>query len=346
MNAKPPARLMQGDQIGKYFIRRLIGRGRTAEVYRAFNPDFKHDVAIKVFHPDAPHLADMAAKFHREIRAIAELKHPNITRVYDFGYDQDAFFIVMELIEGPVLRDTISASPNGLSRQQILHLFSQIASAVACAHDRNIVHGNIKPDNVLIDGGDRPVLTDFNLPSLHDPSDMTSEWSPSYLSPEQAREEELSASCDIYALGVLLYEMATGDVPFKGNTYLDVINQHLTTPPKPPSQVRVGMDPRIEHIILTALNKRREDRYASVRDMLADLQGETVITQQYETLTFDRNALRQASKRRSEIMRFERSRGVEPVDATIPSPPSRRRLLVGALLLIVVVLVVVALLLL
>ena len=349
---KPPSRLSPGSQLGKYTIKRLLGRGRTAEVYRALDPDLARDVAIKVFHPTPDQVATIADDFRTEVRGFAALKHPNLVRIYGVGVAGNTFFVVMELIEGTVLRDKISEHPRGLGRDTTVRIFSQVASAVAVAHDRGIVHGNIKPDNVLIDKKERPVLTDFNVTCLHDPSDINSEWSPDYLSPAQVRKNAPCTACDIYALGVLLYEMITGDVPFKGN-YQSVLKQHLEASPVPPSKHRVDVDPRIEQVILKAMSKNADERQTSAREMVAGLEDQGGMAQ-YDTISLDRASLpKPPVKTRSQIRRFQQSRIITRAGEEVepdPLPKKRswgRALLVvfSAVLLIVILLLAVAILL-
>jgi len=311
MSERPSSRLLPGNRIGKYTITGLLGRGRKTEVYRAFHPDLKREVAIKLYSPQGEKTPELTACFRREVQAIAALKHPNIVRIYDFDSGGDYYYLVMEFIEGTNLRDLLSLHRTGLNREDALRIFSQLASAVAFAHDQGVVHGNITPDNVLLDTNQRPVLMDFRIPCLVENDqaafDTPGEGSPTYLAPEQITQGPLNIRSDIYALGIVFYEMITGDVPFKGDTRESVLSQHLNTPPTPPSVLSIGLDPRIEHVILKALNKNPVDRYHSPRDMLVDLEREEAAGQ-YETLNIDREMVGAVRKRQSEIMRFEMSR--------------------------------------
>jgi serine/threonine protein kinase len=340
MNAtKSPSHLAPGERLRNCTIRELIGRGRDTEIYRAYHPDFKRDVAIKVFRIAAPRSAEMTAKFLKETSSSITLRHPNIIRVYASGVSQDSYYLVMELVEGTSLRDVLSTHLTGLDREDALRIFSQIASGVATAHDQGMVHGNIKPDKVLLDAQQRPVLTDFTLPDLHEPPDDAS--SPAaYLSPEQAIRHIATPESDIYALGILLYEMVSGDVPFKGPTRESVIQQHQSSAPVAPSQIIVGLDPRVDTVILKALSKNPSERFTSAREMVRALEDEEAIAQ-YETLNLERKGAPANHKRRSDIARFEKSRVAEPAEGSRPS--SRLRFLAAALLAAgAVVLVVIA----
>ncbi len=310
-------RLSPGDRLGRYSIRRLLGRSKKAEVYQAFHPDFKRDVAVKIFisHPNPP--LELAAAFGRDVQAILKLKHPNIMRVYESDFEAGFLFIVMELVESTSLRDLLSTHPTGLMRDETMRIFSQLVSAVACAHDQGVVHENIKPDNVLLDSGQRPVLTDFTLPCLRQEFATMSggAGTAAYLAPEQIRHV-ITPQSDIYSLGVLLYEMVTGDVPFRGSSLEDVIRQHQEVDPTPPGQISINLDPRLESVILTALSKKPSERYASAREMLAALENEE-IGNRYETVALHREDIPAIQKRRSEIIRFQQSRTDEPVE-TMP----------------------------
>ncbi len=335
------AQLMPGAKLGPYTLGALLGRGRDTEVYRASSPDLKHDAALKIYYADPGRLS--SATFRNEVGVIAALKHPNIMRLYDYSTEDSRYYIVMELIEGTGLRDLLSAHPTGLERAEALRLFSQLASAVACAHDQKVVHGNIKPDNVLLDHSQRPVLTDFNIPCLRESGDAFRATTPAYIAPEQAAGDPPIPQSDIYALGILLYEMVTGDVPFKGGSYEELIAHHQTTLPKPPGQIAVGLDPRIEDAILKALNKNPAERFASAREMLGAIESQESASQ-YQTVSLTRE---QVHKGRSEIKRFQESRLDEPPVETKPAlllPSNRLPLIIGgAALLVIIVIVLIAL---
>jgi serine/threonine protein kinase len=305
---KPQPQVVFGSKLGAYTLRTFLGRGRDTEVYRAYSPELKRDVALKIYHPDLEHFT--SAQFKKEMSTIAALKHPNIMRIYDFGIEGELYYIVMEKIEGTGLRDLLSAHPTGLERDETLRIFDQLASAVGCAHDQNVVHGNLKPDNVLLDRSQRPVLTDFNIPCLRECGDAFRSSTPAYLAPEQITSNTVQPQSDIYTLGILLYEMVTGDVPFTGGTYEQIVSQHQSIPPRPPSQITIGLDPRIERAILKALSKDPAERYPSARDMLDVMENEESVDR-FQTVSLTRE---QVQKRRSEIRHFQQSRLDEPIE--------------------------------
>lgn len=335
------SQVVSGDRLGNCTILGLVGRGRKTEVYRAYSPELKRDVAIKIFHPDPSQVAELAASFRQETQAISAVKHPNILRLYNSGVEGDKYFIVMELIEGTTLRDILSTHPTGLNRDETLRVFGQLASAVASAHDQKVVHGNIKPDNVLLDKSQRPVLVDFGIRCLRDQTPGSGGPSAAaYLTPEQG---DPTPKSDIYALGILLYEMATNALPFKGNSYEAVMAQHQYAPVPSPSLINVNVDPRIEQTILKALSKDPAQRFESAREMIHDLESEEVRVQ-YETVNLTRDSIPQVQKSHSEITRFQRSRMMGPEEqtgiASVLTQPSPLVMLmaVGAAIVILVVL--------
>ena len=327
--------LKVGDQLGPCLIRDFVGRGKDTEVYLAFYPDLKQEVALKTLRLPTP---ELIACFHEDMQPIAELKHPNIMRIYHFGVTEDRYYIIMERIVGTGLRDLISSHPTGIARDETMRIFSQLASAVATAHDHKVVHGNIKPDNVLLDPKLRPVLTDFLIPCLHKHrSELGWTANPNYLSPEQLTANRAMPESDIYALGILLYEMVTGDVPFKGKPQ-EIIDQHQSVNPIPPSQVNVHLDPRIDRVIMKALNKQPMARYSSARDMLAALENKEV-QGEFSTISLSRKDLTETKKRASEIKRFHETRLDDPEPVSTPdstSRLSRQTLWIGVALVIIV----------
>ena len=268
--------LKPGTTLGKYEIRGLLGRGGMAEVYRAHNPDLNQDVAIKVLHPGFSD-GEAAKRFRQEAQAVAALSHPNIIRVFDFDAS-DLYFMVMELINGPSLRQLIAHPPGGLSREEALRIFKPLAQAVGYAHQHGIIHRDIKPGNVLMADGSRPVLTDFGLARVMgtDRLSMTGQTSgtPTYMSPEQVAGLAVGPESDIYALGVLLYELLSGDVPFKGDSFVSIALQHMNNPPPPLSEQLIGHDVRIAYVIDKALAKLPEDRFPTTAAMLAALESD------------------------------------------------------------------------
>lgn len=274
---QPLSYLSPGQRLGKYEIKHLIGRGGSAEVYQARNPDLNQDVAIKVLHPQIIDSDAVITRFRQEAQAIAALRHSNIIRVLDFHADERITFMVMEYIDGPTLQKLLGKYPNGLPQNLAVSIFMQLADAIAYAHELGIIHRDIKPGNVLITREGRPILTDFGLAWVVGTSRLTEAGTvfgtPAYMSPEMATGGKIERESDIYSLGIMLYEMVTGDIPFKGDTPSSVLNQHVKALPPRPSSIAPGIEPRIEQVILHAIEKDPTNRFHSARAMVRELSG-------------------------------------------------------------------------
>ncbi len=284
--------LKAGDKLGKFELKALLGRGGMAEVYRAYHPNLERDVAIKVLHPGALDAPESVARFKREARAIAALSHPNILRVFDFDEHEGMHYMVMELIEGPTLEDVLEQArhrPTGrLSLEEVMNYFTQLTAAVDYAHQQGITHRDLKPSNAMITLDGRLVLTDFGLARLLGGQKLTASHAisgtPAYMSPEQAHGSEVTPRVDIYALGVILYQMVVGDVPFHGDSFTAVLFKHLQEmPPLPSSQVE-NLPPIFDRVILKAMEKDPHKRFASAGEMVEALRGPRPAS---EKTTFD-----------------------------------------------------------
>lgn len=325
---KPLSQLSPGQRVGPYTIQHLIGRGRQAEVYRASRTGSRSDVAVKVFLPGVIRGPSHATCFLEEAARLASLVHPHIARVYDFGaeHERELYFIAMEFLPGGTLRDSIAAHPSGYPRDDVLRLFTPIVDAVAAAHDQGIVHANLRPEQILLGADGRPVLTDFATSCL-DPATPPAQpfrlSAIAYWAPEQAAQLQPTPAVDVYALGVLLHELAVGDVPFKGSTRDEIVAQHLYEAPVPPSQRKAGLDPRIERVIQIALQKNPKDRFVSVREMVALLNSAS--GDDYATLNLDKRLTRDV-RRRSEENAFRKTRAAPtPQDDTLPPKPASKK---------------------
>ena len=262
-----------GKNLGKYQIVDQLGKGGMAEVYKAYHPDLERYVAIKMLHTHV-NSPEFAIRFKREAAAIAKLRHPNIIQVYDFDTDGERAYMVMELIEGTTLHDKLRGTPLPLT--EIKSAFSQLLNAVAFAHTNNIVHRDLKPDNILLEQQNqktRLILTDFGIARMAGTNTEAGAimGTPAYMSPEQAQGERGDTRSDVYSLGIILYEMATGQVPFKADNLAGLILKHITEAPKRPSVYNPDVPPAIEAAILKALNKAPDDRFQTVDEMRAAL---------------------------------------------------------------------------
>ncbi len=286
-----------GDKLGKYEIKGLLGRGGMAEVYRAHNPSLEQDVAIKVLNPGALASADSAARFQREARAIAALSHPNIVRVFDFDVQDGIQYMIMELIDGPTLEDLLEAAHHRpekhLPLDDVMNYFTQLAAAVTYAHQRGVTHRDLKPSNAMIASHERLVLTDFGLARLLGGQKLTASHAisgtPAYMAPEQAQGDNITHKADLYAMGVILYQMVVGDVPFKGDSFTTVLFKHIQETPPTPSSKNTTLPAVFDRVILKALEKDPADRFESAQEMIDILRGSTRTASEKTTFDIDIN---------------------------------------------------------
>ncbi len=268
-----PALPKDRQQIGPYRLLQKIGEGGMGEVYLAEDAKLNRRVALK-FLP-AQYAADegFKARFKREAQAAASLNHPNIITIHHVGEHDGRPFIAMEYVEGKSLREL--AANRELSVGRVIGVAIQICAGLLKAHAASIVHRDIKSHNILIDNDDRVRILDFGLAKLRRGAMLTrigtSVGTVAYMSPEQARGEEVDPRTDIWAVGVVLYEMLTGQMPFEGEHDQAVIYSILNAEPRRPTDLQENLPDYLERIVLKALSKRPEDRYQDMKEMLADL---------------------------------------------------------------------------
>ncbi|HSN76787.1 MAG TPA: tetratricopeptide repeat protein, partial [Anaerolineae bacterium] len=266
---------MTPDSLGDYTITRLLGRGGQAEVYEGFDSDLDRAVAIKVILPSVSGEPGFEERFRREARLVASLRHPHIVQVFDFDVADGKPFMVMEYLKG----DTLKARLAGLrSRGQtmplpeIARILDALAGALDYAHGRGAIHRDIKPANILFTEQDEPVVVDFGIARLlSEAGQLTVQGqivgTPAYMAPEQARSEPVDAKCDQYALGVVLYEMATGRTPFQGESPTALLMQHVNTTPPPPRSLNADLPDAVQGVLLKALAKQPEQRFPVMGDL-------------------------------------------------------------------------------
>src|SRR5438445_3083358 len=245
-----------------------------ADVYLAEDQELGRRGAIKILNGRHANDDQFIERFRREAKNAAALNHPNIVSIYDRGEAEDTYYIAMEYLDGRTLKELIigrGAAPINVA----IEYARQILSALRFAHRHGIVHRDIKPHNVLVDGEGRVKVTDFGI-ARAGTSQMTETGSivgtAQYLSPEQARGGEVDPRSDLYSLGVVLYELLTGKTPFDGATPAEIAMKHLSNAPKPPSKLRSDVPPELDKIVLRALAKDPKDRYQSADEMEADLE--------------------------------------------------------------------------
>jgi serine/threonine-protein kinase len=265
---------------GRYQIGDLLGRGGMAEVHIGTDSRLGRTVAVKMLRPDLARDPSFQARFRREAHSAASLNHPAVVAVYDTGEDEFAGnpvpYIVMEYVEGSTLRDLL-ASGNRLVPERALEIVDGVLAALAYSHQQGIVHRDIKPANVMLTAAGEVKVMDFGIArSLDDMSATMTQTSAvigtaQYLSPEQARGEQVDARSDLYSTGCLLYELLTGRPPFVGDSPVSVAYQHVREEPVPPSQVDPDVSPSVDAIVLKALTKNRDDRYQTADEMRRDI---------------------------------------------------------------------------
>ncbi|MBM4422433.1 MAG: serine/threonine protein kinase [Chloroflexi bacterium] len=260
-----------GQQLGPYRIISQIGQGGMATVYKAYHPAMDRYVAVKVLPKEFASSPEFMSRFQQEARTIANLEHPHILPVHDFGESGGIHYFVMRFLDTGTLKERIRSGP--LSMPEIDRLFTQLADALGYAHERGVIHRDIKPSNVLVNTRGDVFLTDFGIAKLMEgAAQLTATGAvtgtPAYMSPEQAQGEKLDQRSDIYSLGIVLYEMITGRVPFEAETPLAVILKQMQAPLPLPSELKPGVSPDIERVLLKALAKDRNDRFATCKEFL------------------------------------------------------------------------------
>lgn len=258
----------------RYEVIRRLGVGGMAEVYLAHDRHLGRDVALKVLLAKYAGDPQFIERFRREASAAAGLNHPNIVQIYDRGEAENTYYISMEYLPGRSLKEVIEKHAP-LRADHIISLSAQILDALRFAHSKGVIHRDIKPQNIIVDDEGRIKVTDFGIARAGTASTMTEAGSilgtAHYLSPEQAQGQTSTPASDLYSLGVVMYEMATGRLPFQGDNPVAIAMQHVHEPPLPPSALNPALPEGLERVILRALAKDPEQRYASAEEFLADL---------------------------------------------------------------------------
>jgi len=258
---------------GRYRVDAAIGEGGVALVYRGTDLTLDRPVAIKVLRPELASQDEVVSRFRREAHAAARLNHPNIAQVYDTGVDDGRYYIVMEYLPEADLKQIIREYAP-LPMRKIIEVGMQCCEALAYAHRAGIIHRDIKPHNILFSDEGRVKLADFGIAAAAGAAGLTADGrvlgSAHYISPEQAQGAPAGALSDIYSLGVVLYEAATGRTPFNGETAADIAAQHLREIPPSPRALNPAVMPSLEFIINKAMDRDPQRRYRSADEMLAD----------------------------------------------------------------------------
>lgn len=267
--------IIKGQQINnRYQIIRSIGEGGMANVYLAYDTILDRNVAVKILRGDLSNDDKFVRRFQREAISASSLSHPNIVELYDVGEDDGNYFIVMEFIDGKTLKSLIKRR-GALTLPEVIDVMLQLTSAIACAHDSYIIHRDIKPQNVMIMDDGRVKITDFGIAIASNATELTQTnsvmGSVHYLPPEQANGQGATIKSDIYSLGILMFELITGKVPFKGDNAVEIALKQMKDPMPSVCKIMPDVPQSIENIILKACAKNPKNRYDSLREMYNDI---------------------------------------------------------------------------
>ncbi len=269
-----------GKQLGEFTILEVIGKGGMATVFRARQPSMDRDVAIKVILPEADRAHEFVRRFDLEARTVANLRHAHISKVINYGYQEPYYYLAMELLLGGTLADRIQQGP--LAINETMRILRQICPALDYAHSKGVIHRDLKPQNIMFDETGNTFLSDFGIIRLMGrPSELTEKnavvGTPAYISPEQWQSDvEIDQRADIYALGVVLYQMLTGKLPFEPDTLYRMMEKHLNHTPIPVRNLRPGLPDGVYAAVDRAMAKKRDQRFRMAGELLAALESALV----------------------------------------------------------------------
>jgi serine/threonine protein kinase len=274
LESKPmtPASL-EGKTLGKYRVLEPLGRGGMAQVYKAYHPQLDRYVAIKVLRADLMDDEEFLARFRREARAVAGLRHPHIVQVFDFEVQDDLSYMVMELLEGDTLKSYLNnyrARGQRMPIGELVRILSDALDGLGYAHQAGIIHRDIKPANIMLTRHGQAVLTDFGIAQMMGGTKYTISGALmgtlNYMAPEQGMEGRCDVRSDLYSLGIVFYEMLTGSVPFDADTPLAILMKHLNDPLPLPHRIDPNIPPAFERVALKVLAKNPDDRYQTTAE--------------------------------------------------------------------------------
>jgi hypothetical protein len=264
-----------GKTIGQYQIVELAGQGGMATVYKAYQPSLNRYVALKVLPEYLAHDDEFVKRFKQEATAAAALRHPNIIVIYDIGEAGSVHYIATEFLEGQTL-DAVLKQSGALPLPRVVKIVAQLTSALEAAHQQNLIHRDVKPSNVFLNAKDHVTLMDFGIVKAVSSTRLTRTGllvgTPEYMSPEQAEGQALDGRSDLYSLGVVVYQMLTGQTPFTAPTPNAVLYAHVNRPPTPLSRLNQAVPQSVEAVVLRALAKKPADRFQSVAEFATALE--------------------------------------------------------------------------
>jgi serine/threonine-protein kinase len=335
----------------RYELNHLIARGGMAEVYRAHDRLLDRPVALKVLFPELSVDRSFVERFRREAQAAANLSHPNIVPVFDWGEDTGTYFIVMEFIDGRPL-SSILKTAGSLSSERTADVGAHVAAALGFAHKHGVIHRDVKPGNVLITDEGQVKVTDFGIARAINTEESLTQTgavmgTATYFSPEQAEGIGVDARSDIYSLGVVLFEMVTGRPPFLGDTPVAVASKHVRDHPPAPRELNPSIPPTFEAIILKAMAKDPAHRYSTAEDLRSDLlrfnEGRSVLAMDDATAMLAAQGATQAVTR---VGRADATQMLAPTDGAVEEPAeedgSNRTRTYAIILAILLILLIVA----
>lgn len=262
---------LTGHTLGQYTVTARLGRGGMADVYKAYHPKLEVYRALKVIRPEFVTASDFRERFQKEAQSVASLRHPNIVQIHDFGEQDDAYYMVMEFVEGQDLKRIVKAEGKLRPIKRCLQLIDQVADALHYAHSRGLIHRDIKPENIMINEEGLPILMDFGIAKLLTANTQLTQTgmgigTPAYMAPEQAKAlPEIGPAADIYSLSVVLYEMLTGQVPFSADTPMAVMLKAINDPTPMPRQFSSDISESLQQVLLKGMAKDAENRYETAR---------------------------------------------------------------------------------
>jgi ligand-binding sensor domain-containing protein/tRNA A-37 threonylcarbamoyl transferase component Bud32 len=316
-----------GKRLGSYQLLEQVGQGGMATIFKAYQPSMDRYVAVKVLPAHFTQDETFVSRFTQEARTLARLEHPHILPVHDYGEQEGITYLVMRYIQAGTLKDLI-AQQGPMDLKEAARILEQVCRALGHAHDQGIIHRDIKPSNVLIDERKDAFLTDFGIAKLvAGTSQFTATGAvvgtPAYMSPEQGMGQPLDHRCDIYALGVMLYEMVTGQVPFDAETPLAILMKHVNAPLPPPRLIKPDLPEMIERVILKAMAKSPADRFQSAEEMGETLQR-AVAGLPTEVALPPATGEATAVMPQSTVEQLEPPPSYRPVDKTRVAAPARK----------------------